>query len=154
MGAKSCCWSNRDKVFEEALSSDAKHCPSFIRVSDTCLKISSLYNIEMRILSFIPACLIPLSSFGRVITESAHALVLLSERILCILLISNAYSSFFIWRWKIDGKGDKVLKNGKPVLEFVAIQRRDTNEWAIPGVSWRLSFCDSPLINMLLSNSS
>lgn len=26
------------------------------------------------------------------------------------------------------------MKNGKPVLEFVAVQRRDTGEWAIPGV--------------------
>ena len=32
------------------------------------------------------------------------------------------------------------MKNGKPVLEFVAIQRRDTNEWAIPGV-YCVKFC-------------
>eukprot|EP00794_Sanderia_malayensis_P014266 gene14266-15753_t len=36
-------------------------------------------------------------------------------------------------RWKLDDKGNKVMKDGKPVLEFVAIQRRDSDEWAIPG---------------------
>ena len=27
-----------------------------------------------------------------------------------------------------------MLVDGKPVLEFVSVQRKDTNEWAIPGV--------------------
>ena len=26
-------------------------------------------------------------------------------------------------------------KTGRPILQFVAVQRRDTKEWAIPGVS-------------------
>ena len=38
-------------------------------------------------------------------------------------------------RWQRDGKGEKVLMEGKPVLEFVAIKRKDTGDWAIPGVS-------------------
>ena len=40
-----------------------------------------------------------------------------------------------VTRWKRDDKGDKVMVEGKPLLEFVAIKRRDNNEWAIPGVS-------------------
>ena len=28
-----------------------------------------------------------------------------------------------------------MKRNDKPVLEFVAIKRRDCSEWAIPGVS-------------------
>ena len=28
-----------------------------------------------------------------------------------------------------------MKKDNKPVLEFVAIKRRDCNEWSIPGVS-------------------
>uniref|UniRef100_A0A8C4QD12 Nudix hydrolase domain-containing protein n=1 Tax=Eptatretus burgeri TaxID=7764 RepID=A0A8C4QD12_EPTBU len=34
------------------------------------------------------------------------------------------------WKW-IDGKVAK--KDGKPVMQFVAIQRRDCGEWALPG---------------------
>ena len=40
-----------------------------------------------------------------------------------------------VTRWKRDSTGNKVLSDGKPLLEFVAIKRRDTGEWAIPGVS-------------------
>ena len=36
--------------------------------------------------------------------------------------------------------GEKILKEGKPVLQFVAIQRKDNGEWAIPGVS-TLQYC-------------
>lgn len=41
-----------------------------------------------------------------------------------------------IWacRWKRNEKGEKVQKDGKYILEFVAIQRTDNKEWAIPGV--------------------
>ena len=38
-------------------------------------------------------------------------------------------------RWQRDGKGEKVVMEGKPILEFVAIKRKDTGDWAIPGVS-------------------
>ena len=41
----------------------------------------------------------------------------------------------FICRWKKDASGATVLRRGKPVLEFVAIKRKDTGDWAIPGVS-------------------
>lgn len=40
---------------------------------------------------------------------------------------------FSFIRWKRDGQGDKVDKEGKPVLEAVVIQRRDTEQWALPG---------------------
>lgn len=45
----------------------------------------------------------------------------------------------YVKRWKKDGSGSKVLSDGKPVIEFVAIKRKDTGQWAIPGVrinSW------------------
>ena len=41
----------------------------------------------------------------------------------------------FSFRWKRDSSGEKIHKDGKPVLEFVAIQRTDCSEWALPGVS-------------------
>ena len=40
-----------------------------------------------------------------------------------------------VTRWKRDSAGNKIFTNGKPLLEFVAIKRKDTGEWAIPGVS-------------------
>lgn len=38
-----------------------------------------------------------------------------------------------VTRWKRNSSGDKIIKGGKPVLEFVAIERRDCSEWALPG---------------------
>ena len=42
-----------------------------------------------------------------------------------------------VTRWKKNEYNQPVVnpKTGKPILQFVAIQRVDTNEWAIPGVS-------------------
>lgn len=42
-----------------------------------------------------------------------------------------------VTRWKLDDNGKKVKdpNSKKFILQFVAIQRSDTNEWAIPGVS-------------------
>ena len=39
-------------------------------------------------------------------------------------------------RWKLDinGKPETNQKTHKPILQFVSIQRVDTDEWAIPGV--------------------
>ena len=39
-------------------------------------------------------------------------------------------------RWKEDSNGKIEInpKNNKPILQFVAVQRVDTDEWAIPGV--------------------
>ncbi len=37
-----------------------------------------------------------------------------------------------VTRWKRRGQ-EKVLRNGKPVLELVVIQRRDNRQWALPG---------------------
>ena len=42
---------------------------------------------------------------------------------------------FTLTRWMRDEKGEYILENGKRQLEFVAVQRADTNQWAIPGVS-------------------
>ena len=39
------------------------------------------------------------------------------------------------FRWKRDATEGKIIRDGKPVLEFVAIKRKDTGTWAIPGVS-------------------
>lgn len=36
--------------------------------------------------------------------------------------------------WLRDAHREIVRKDGKPVLQFIAIQRKDTNELAIPGV--------------------
>ncbi len=42
--------------------------------------------------------------------------------------------TFLYVRWVRDEKGEPILENGKKQLEFVAVQRADTNQWAIPGV--------------------
>ena len=48
--------------------------------------------------------------------------------VIIIIIIVNAF------RWKRDSN-DEIVKNGdKPVAQFIAVQRRDNNEWAIPGV--------------------
>ncbi len=41
-----------------------------------------------------------------------------------------------VCRWKTDVTGEKAIRDGKPVLEFVAIKRKDLGVWAIPGVSY------------------
>ena len=54
-----------------------------------------------------------------------------------VLFISPAIFSLFIFsrRWKIGEDGLIVQKQGKNVLEFVAIKSHlDSLEWAIPGV--------------------
>ena len=38
------------------------------------------------------------------------------------------------FRWKRTPEGKLMERLGKNVLEFVAIQRQDTLEWALPGV--------------------
>ena len=41
-----------------------------------------------------------------------------------------------VTRWKRDPDSGEVItspKNGRQILQFVGIQRRDTGEWAIPG---------------------
>lgn len=40
-----------------------------------------------------------------------------------------------VTKWKINGQGEKVShsKTGQPILQFIAIQRKDSGEWAIPG---------------------
>ena len=41
----------------------------------------------------------------------------------------------FLTRWKRTADGSIMTdETGKRVLEFVAIQRRDNSQWAIPGV--------------------
>lgn len=62
------------------------------------------------------------------------------------------HSWFFLTqRWKRDSSGEKVMKEGKPVLEIVAIQRRDCKEWALPGVGvylhvYLVQFCSRSVI--------
>lgn len=64
---------------------------------------------------------------------------------------------FFYSSWKRDGNGSIVYRRlnssdrTKPVLEFVSIQRRDTKQWALPGVSFPKEYnISSFLINYLL----
>ena len=39
-----------------------------------------------------------------------------------------------VTRWKRDDDGEVIKdENGKPIAQFVAVQRRDNHEWAIPG---------------------
>ncbi|XP_057295406.1 uveal autoantigen with coiled-coil domains and ankyrin repeats protein-like isoform X2 [Hydractinia symbiolongicarpus] len=38
-----------------------------------------------------------------------------------------------VTRWLRNENGSVVTKHGKKILEFIAIQRRDSDEWAIPG---------------------
>ncbi|KJE90147.1 Gk5 protein [Capsaspora owczarzaki ATCC 30864] len=38
-----------------------------------------------------------------------------------------------VTRWQRDESGKQILVDGKPVLEFVAIKRKDNGQWAIPG---------------------
>ena len=39
-----------------------------------------------------------------------------------------------VTRWERDADGQVVHIKDKPVLEFVAILRRSSDDWAIPGV--------------------
>ncbi|XP_068099930.1 ADP-ribose pyrophosphatase, mitochondrial isoform X2 [Hyperolius riggenbachi] len=62
-----------------------------------------------------------------------------------------------ITRWKRDAAGEKVTdpESGKPILQFVAIQRKDCGQWAIPGgmvdpgelvtATLRREFCEEAL---------
>ncbi|XP_033100603.1 transient receptor potential cation channel subfamily M member-like 2 [Anneissia japonica] len=36
-------------------------------------------------------------------------------------------------RWKMNADGSPMMDGGKKVLEFIAIQRKDNQQWAIPG---------------------
>ena len=55
------------------------------------------------------------------------------------LCFTNA-SCFYI-RWKRDAQGNRIQQDGKPVLEFVAIQRKDNNQWSLPGVGITFLCC-------------
>ena len=46
------------------------------------------------------------------------------------VIVKILFSSF-----KRNEEGQPENKEGKKIIEFIAIQRRDNNEWAIPGVS-------------------
>ncbi|XP_075686988.1 ADP-ribose pyrophosphatase, mitochondrial isoform X1 [Rhinoderma darwinii] len=62
-----------------------------------------------------------------------------------------------ITRWKRDAAGEKVMHpdSGKPLLQFIAIQRKDCGQWAIPGgmvdpgelvtAALRREFCEEAL---------
>uniref|UniRef100_A0A183S790 Nudix hydrolase domain-containing protein n=1 Tax=Schistocephalus solidus TaxID=70667 RepID=A0A183S790_SCHSO len=52
---------------------------------------------------------------------------------LCLLF--RLYTSISFCSWKLDVQKKKAINpdSGKFILQFVAIKRRDTNEWAIPG---------------------
>jgi len=61
-------------------------------------------------------------------------------RVVTVAAVSDGESCLCVsvcHRWKRDDKQEKIKDQVTylPVLQFVAIQRRDTKEWAIPGVS-------------------
>ncbi len=78
---------------------------------------------------------------------------------LCVILALPPLLTFVIryplWmtrRWKRDDNNRIVVdENFHPLLEFVAIKRKDNGEWAIPGV--RPAFCASLPSCRLLSIS-
>jgi len=39
-----------------------------------------------------------------------------------------------LFRWKEDEDGNTIQKEGKNVLEFVAVRRPGVAEWSVPGV--------------------
>jgi len=43
--------------------------------------------------------------------------------------------TFVFFSWKRDSTGTIMKKDGQPILQFVAIKRGDTQEWALPGVT-------------------
>jgi ADP-ribose pyrophosphatase len=45
----------------------------------------------------------------------------------------NTAADPLVTRWKRDSNDNVILKNNHPILQFVAIKRRDTGEMAIPG---------------------
>lgn len=45
-----------------------------------------------------------------------------------------------MYRWKRDERGDVVKRDGKPVLEFVAVRRHDNKHWALPGVGVKTGY--------------
>jgi len=49
-------------------------------------------------------------------------------------ICQNKQKNLTFCRWKRDDKRNVIVQGGKPVLQFIAIQRKDTKEWAIPGV--------------------
>lgn len=56
----------------------------------------------------------------------------------CISLVRSFFNFIcvlFINRWKRDDIGNVVMKEGKKVLEFVVIFRKDNKLWLILGVS-------------------
>ena len=43
----------------------------------------------------------------------------------------------------MDDNGKRMVEDGKPLLEFVAINRRDNKQWALPGVTIRMQYIKS-----------
>ena len=48
--------------------------------------------------------------------------------------MQNGSISVICCRWKRTDSGEIIKKDGRPLLQFVAIERGDSGEWAIPGV--------------------
>lgn len=45
----------------------------------------------------------------------------------------NHAADCIVTRWKRDNKGNAVILGGKGVLQLLTIQRKDNDEWALPG---------------------
>ncbi len=61
----------------------------------------------------------------------------------CIKLGPNKAADPIVSRWKRHDGSNEIVKNSLtnlPILQFVGIERRDTGDWAIPGVRKQLDF--------------
>ena len=73
-----------------------------------------------------------------VLSFSSFFFVHTSSFLYFVLRGPNHAADFILTRWLRDQvNGQKILNEDtkKPILQFVGIQRRKGNEWAIPGVS-------------------
>ena len=64
-----------------------------------------------------------------------HAADPVVTRLVLAVLARFCLEECLFWhRWKLSADGTKLMHREKPILEFVAIKRKDTGNWAIPGV--------------------
>ena len=119
---------------------------NFVWILNDMLLVSTLvshYFVAWRILHHTVVHLLISQNQTEKLKVKLHCELLLLRQ-LCLSLLQCLFG-----RWKRD-KSNAVVrhpKTGKPVLQFVAIVRRDHGDWAIPGVS----VCDS--LHIQLYNS-
>jgi len=62
--------------------------------------------------------------------------VVLVSGFVCLRSLSDVDCCKLIVRWKRDDAGLRVSHRAsdKPILQFVSVRRKDSGEWALPGV--------------------